>query len=242
MKKILNKKVLGVLLAVMMLLSLSAPAFATDTVSVTFKVATGVDHDTFSTIYTVNQPYSSGDTIADVMHAIFPGTSSVWRTNIPVDPVYSPLHNSNSPLYDPDGILPTNPNYIYTADILRSVTINSVPYGTDDYVPEDFEEYDMYEEGYDDLLDYYNDLFMDEYGGLKYYFGDGLFSTWTGGNTMIYIGYAWSYTVGGVTPGISTGNNNDFYEGFYQYYMNEFLASSSPIELTYDHYYYITSF
>lgn len=82
MKKIFNKKVFSVLLAVMLLATLSAPAFATGDgqVSVTIRSSTfNMTTHTFSytNLATFNYEFDNGETVKDMINSKYPN-NPVW--------------------------------------------------------------------------------------------------------------------------------------------------------------------
>ncbi len=116
MKKILNKKVLGVLLAVMMLLSLSAPAFATaGTVNVTFDV---------DSEYYFDNDYVIVDGVTTLYDVINGDTDleATWHNEVAqaVD-----QYGNSTPIYDGHG----NPVIVKVLDSMMEA--GTIPMGQD---------------------------------------------------------------------------------------------------------------
>jgi hypothetical protein len=208
-----NRKAISFLFALIMVFALSVNAFAVGSGTVTLTVDNGQSPAT----YWVS--IDDEDTVYDVVAETL-GANASWTTSQP-DPLYSPLRDQNSPLYD------LNANAMILTGIYGA---GSVAYVPDPAVGED-EDYVV---GSDPVLDYYHNLYLAEYDGIAMWFGDGMaiMGDWV---HMIYIGYDWTYTVNGQVPGIPVNDPN--YDNFFQYYMNEcLLENGDEIELNYDFY------
>lgn len=205
MKK--TRKLSALLLALVMVFSLSVSAFAAENATVTLKITVNGQ-----AVETYSVSVEPGDSVYDVVSSQL-GTRATW-TESPADSDYSPL---------PDG---SNIHILTTLD-----GYGSVPYESTDLEPYDF--YDSSTSN-DDALDAANIELLTKYpesNGLGMWMGEGTgFSN--DGPYMVYIGYDWMYTLNGATPGYEIDKPE--WDNIYQYYMDEApVAAGDTIELIY---------
>lgn len=198
------KKLTALLMVLAMAFALSVTALATEgnTATLTINIAGTQESSTVNLL--------ANDTVYSVVDRTL-GNRASWTSTTP-DADYSPLRDSTSPLYD------TTAN----AQILSSLDgYASAPYTPSSAV----EEYEDYVVGSDVTLDYYHNLYLEDYGGIAMWIGGGM--AIMGDNVhMMYIGSDWTYTVNGSAPGIAITPDDSHPYDFFQYYMNEALVGA----------------
>lgn len=208
-----NKKALSVLLVLIMIFAFSTTAYAATSGTVELYI-----EDKLVKTVTIN----GTTTVDDVVAA---NTNVDWTNPSPAVAAYSPLYDSNSPLY---GLYNQQVRYIKSLN-----DISSAPY---EPLPGSLDEDDYYIPGVDPVLDK-ADAALAEYGGLLMWYGDGygFAADW---QHMIYIGEDWVYTVNGQTPGKVV--DDPAYDDYFQYTMREcLLHSGDSIELNYQDFFMV---
>ncbi len=205
------KRVLTLVLALAMMLSLSMVAFASGSVTLYIN---GVSQGSFD--------IGNDTTVYDIVSQL----TTTWSNEYNADTTYSPLYNSNSPL-----------NGKYNHKVIYMRTLNGV--GTTGYEPLDgaLDEDDYYDPDQTvDTVLMEADARLTQYGGLDYWLGNGygIAADW---QHMVYIGEDWVFTVNGITIQVPMDPNDPNYEvygHYFQYSMREcLLANGDTIELDY---------
>lgn len=220
-------RVLTLVLALAMMLSLSMMSFATDTVNL---YVNGVSQGT------CNINYTSGGILVNTVYDILSikyGTAAVWSDEYDAVEAYSPLCKSGDPLngkYDEMVVYLTSLNGTGSAPhIPVAGSVNSdgtyIPTQTVDTV----------------LMDADAQLRQAGYQGLASFSSNG-YGYSVDGTHGIYIGWDWTFTVDGVEPGCDINPPSPIYGDRFAYTMREsILSSGNRVDLDYGYSIFIFS-
>lgn len=208
------KRVLTLVLALAMMLSLSMVSFATgDTVDLYIE---GVYEDSYE--------IGTNSTVYDIVVQL---ASATWSNEINAVAAYSPLCELNNPLYG-----------LYNQKVIYLRSLNNT--GSAPHTPAngalDEDDYYIPEQTVDTVL-MEADEALEEYGGLEYWFGNG-YGFAADGIHMVYVGWDWEFTVNGSQP--HKPINDPAYNNDFQFTMREsLLEDGDEINVYYDYYFMV---